>query len=53
LSREDLANIAGTATETVIRLLAEFKNENIISTKARKIEILDVNKLIETGNLSY
>jgi len=53
LSREDLANIAGTATETVIRLLAEFKNKNIISTKARKIEILDVNKLIETGNLSY
>ena len=52
LSREDLANIAGTATETVIRLLAEFKSENIISTKARKIEILDVNKLIEAGNLS-
>jgi len=53
LSREDLANIVGTATETVIRLLAEFKNENIISTKARKIEILDVKKLIEAGNLSY
>lgn len=52
LSREDLANIVGTATETVIRLLTELKNENIIYTKARKIGILDLNKLIEEGNLT-
>jgi len=52
LSREDLANIVGTATETVIRLLADFKNDNIISTKGKKIEILNIEKLIKAGNLS-
>jgi CRP/FNR family transcriptional regulator len=30
LSREDLANIVGTATETVIRLLSEFKNNGFL-----------------------
>jgi len=45
LSREDLANIVGTATETVIRLLTEFKNENLITTKGRKITIVDIKGL--------
>nr|NQU93709.1 Crp/Fnr family transcriptional regulator [Bacteroidota bacterium] len=45
LSREDLANIVGTATETVIRLLKEFKNENIIYTNGRKIHLKDVESL--------
>jgi len=52
LSREDLANIVGTATETVIRLLAEFKNEKLIATKGKKIEILNLNRLIKVCNIS-
>ena len=33
LSREDIANIIGTATESAIRLLSEFKKEGVISLK--------------------
>lgn len=40
LTREDLANFVGTAKETVIRLLSEFKSEKLIRIKGRGIEIL-------------
>ena len=51
LSREDLANFVGTATETLIRLLKEFKEEQLLRTHARKIEILDLERLIKiAGN---
>jgi len=46
LTREDLANIVGTATESLIRLLNEFKKENLIQTKGRKIRILDPKGLL-------
>lgn len=46
LTREDLANIVGTATESLIRLLNEFKKENLISTQGRKIRVLDTDGLI-------
>ena len=39
LARQDLANIVGAAPETVIRLLAEWKERKIISIKGRKIFI--------------
>jgi len=39
LSREDLANLVGTATETVIRILSEFKDENLVIIVGRKIVI--------------
>lgn len=45
LSREDLANIVGTATETVIRLLSEFKDEKLIETEGRKIILTNINGL--------
>lgn len=45
LSRYDLANIVGTATETVIRLLAEFKDDNLIYINGRKIAIQDFEGL--------
>ena len=47
LSRQDLANIVGTATETVIRLLSEFKDEKLISIKGRKITLLNIERLIK------
>jgi CRP/FNR family transcriptional regulator len=46
LTREDLANIIGTATESLIRLLNEFKKENLIETKGRKIRILNSKGLL-------
>ncbi|QEC43884.1 Crp/Fnr family transcriptional regulator [Pseudobacter ginsenosidimutans] len=50
LSREDLANFVGTARENVVRILSEFKDQGILSTKGRKIVIHDINKLIELTN---
>ncbi|MFH0896242.1 MAG: Crp/Fnr family transcriptional regulator [Bacteroidota bacterium] len=51
LSREDLANIVGTSTETVIRLLSEFKKDHMISIKGRKIFITDIKGLMKIGNV--
>jgi len=47
VTREILAGIAGTATETVIRCLSEFKEDNYISVKGREITILDPRRLNE------
>jgi DNA-binding response OmpR family regulator len=44
-SREDLANIAGTATESLIRTLSDFKDEKLIDIKGSKISVLNENKL--------
>ena len=41
LTREELSNIVGTATESIIRLLAEFRDRGFIVLKGRKIKILD------------
>lgn len=51
LSREDLAAIVGTATETVIRLLSEFKNDGLISFEGKKIRVLDSRKLAKQADL--
>lgn len=51
LTREDLANIVGTATETVIRLLHDFKEEKVIETKGRKIRVIDPDRLVKIGNI--
>lgn len=40
LSRQDLANLLGTAKETVIRLLSEFRQERLITTDGYRISIL-------------
>lgn len=41
LSREDIANIIGTATESAIRLLSEFKKKKLIALKGKQILVLD------------
>lgn len=45
LTREELGNIIGTATESVIRLLSEFKENNWIEINGRKIRMLDIKAL--------
>lgn len=50
LSREDLANIVGTATETVIRLLSEFKSDGLIGLEGKKIRVLDAQKLVHEAD---
>lgn len=50
LSREDLANLIGTATETLIRLLSEFKTDGYIELTGKKIKVLDPKGLAKTAN---
>ncbi len=45
LSREDIASIIGTATESAIRLLSEFKKEDVISLKGKNISLINIPEL--------
>ncbi|MGC4100391.1 response regulator [Ferruginibacter sp.] len=45
ISREDLANIAGTATESLIRTLGDFKQEKLVEIKDGLITIINEKKL--------
>lgn len=45
LSREEIAGLVGTATETVIRLLSEFKKDELIEFDGKKIIVLDKKQL--------
>jgi len=50
ITREDLASIVGTATETVIRTLSDFKEEHLIEMKGSLITVLDYEKLAKMRN---
>ncbi|BDD03683.1 Crp/Fnr family transcriptional regulator [Aureibacter tunicatorum] len=50
LSREDLSNIVGTATETVIRLLSEFKSDKMIAMQGKKIRVINAQALMKTAD---
>ena len=47
INREDLSNMAGTATETVIRCLSEFKADKLIEIDGRDILLLNQESLEE------
>lgn len=47
ISREDLAQMAGTAVETVIRSLSEFKADKLVQIEGRDIIILNQQGLRE------
>ena len=47
VSREDLAGMAGTAKETIIRCLSEFKEEGLVTIQGSDISIPSVQKLAE------
>lgn len=50
ISRENLATIAGTATESLIRTLSDFKNEQLIDINNGSIAILNEKKLVNMLN---
>ena len=50
ISREDLANLAGIATESTIRTLSDFKDEKLIEIHVSKITILNYDKLSKIHN---
>ncbi len=45
ISRDDLAALVGTASETVSRMLADFKEEKLIEKSGNAINILSIEKL--------
>ncbi len=51
LKRMDLADAVGTAPESLIRVLSEFKNEKIVELKGRKIKFLDIPILRRMANM--
>lgn len=51
LTREELANLIGTATESVIRLLSEFKADKLVELNGRKIKILNIRGLEKISNV--
>ena len=51
LTREEMGNMVGTATESVIRLFTEFKNENLIELQGRKIKINNLKVLKDIGGI--
>jgi CheY-like chemotaxis protein len=50
ISREDIAHYVGTATESLIRTLSDFKSEKLVEIKEGKIAISNLDKL---KNLLY
>ena len=46
LSREDYANVVGTATESCIRIISEFKKKKLLKTSGKKIGIVN-EKLLQ------
>ncbi len=51
LTREDLANFVGTATETLIRLLKDLKDENILEIHGRKLKVTDKTGLYKIAGM--
>lgn len=52
LTREEIANLIGTATESAIRLISEFKNDKLIEVDGRNFKILNHEKLIKLGHVT-
>ena len=51
ITRKDLAELSGLATENLVRILSELKKDKIISINNKSIEILNIEMLKMLGNL--
>ncbi len=49
ITRDNLANMVGTAKESLVRTLKEFKDDNLISTNRSSIFIKDYKKLLKVS----
>ena len=52
LSREEIANMVGAATEAVTRLLGELKKERLIAFEGKRIKLLDIHGLLMLAELT-
>jgi CRP-like cAMP-binding protein len=51
LSRDEIAGMVGTATESTIRILSEFKKDKLIETSGKKIKITNLPQLTFVANV--
>jgi len=51
LTREEIASMVGTANETVIRFISEFKDEGLIQQEGKVIYLVDEKRLMQTANM--
>jgi CRP/FNR family transcriptional regulator len=51
LSRNDLGDLTGMSTESVIRIMKEFKDDKLISVSGKKITILDAERMRKIGDV--
>lgn len=51
MSRTDLANMVGTAKETLVRLLQEFKRDKLIEASGRIIRISNRRGIVKEANM--
>jgi len=52
LSRKELASAVGTAPESAIRMLTDFRKERLVDVQGRQIRLLNVQKLTRIGCVS-
>lgn len=53
LTREEMATMIGTANETLIRFMTEFKDAGIIEQEGKIIYIKDEDELLNWANINY
>ncbi len=53
LTREEMATMIGTANETLIRFISEFKDEGLIEQQGKIIILKDTERLADWANLAY
>lgn len=53
LTREEMASIVGTAPETLIRFMSEFKQEGLIRQEGKTIIISNEKSLLDFADVSY
>lgn len=50
-SREDLASMSGTTTETCVRILTQFKEKELIDSNGRKIKLINYLELLKIADV--
>jgi len=53
LTRQDIAEIAGTTVETTIRVMSRWQKEGLVSTESQTISIRDLDELSRSVNLGF
>ena len=51
LSRSDLAELTGMSTESVIRVMKDFKDDGLIKTDGKDIELIDIEMLLKISEV--